>query len=56
MNIHEVARYLGMSVRTVYRLVKKGDLRAYKVGSVWRFSKQDLDAMLARLASREPQD
>ena len=56
LNIHEVARYLGISIRTVYRLVSRGEHRAFKVGAVWRFSQQDLDAMLARLASREPKD
>ena len=56
LNIHAVARYLGVSIRTVYRLVRRGELRAFKVGAVWRFSQQDLDAMLARLASREAEN
>ena len=56
LNIHEVARYLGVSIRTVYRLVSSGELRAFKVGAVWRFSQQDLDAMLERLASREAEN
>ncbi len=56
LNIHEVARYLGVSIRTVYRLVRSGELRAFKVGAVWRFSKQDLDAMLGRLASKDAEN
>ena len=56
LNIHAVARYLGVSIRTVYRLVRRGELRAFKVGAVWRFSQQDLDAMLERLASREAEN
>ncbi len=51
MNIHEVARYLGVSPRTVYRLVSRGELKAYKVGSLWRFRREEVDAMLERMAS-----
>ena len=53
LNIYEVARYLGVSVRTVYRLVRRGELRAFKVGAVWRFKQEDIDEMLGRLASTE---
>ncbi len=51
MNIHEVARYLGVSARTVYRLVNRGELKAYKVDSLWRFRREEVDAMLERMAS-----
>ena len=51
MNIYEVARYLGVSPRTVYRLVNRGELKAYKVGSLWRFKREEVDAMLERMAS-----
>ncbi len=53
LNIYEVARFLGVSIRTVYRLVRRGELRAFKVGSVWRFKQDDVDEMLERLASKE---
>ena len=51
MNLYEVARYLGVSAKTVYRLVARGELKAYRVGALWRFRRDDVDAMLERLAS-----
>lgn len=40
------ATYLGLSQRTVYKLVDEGRLRSYKLGRVFRFRKADLDAYL----------
>ena len=34
----EVAQYLGKSVPTVYRLVRRKKLRASKIGGEWRIS------------------
>ncbi len=33
LNVYEVARYLGVSIKTVYRLVSRGELEAVSVGS-----------------------
>lgn len=52
MNIHEVARYLGVSVRTVYRLVQRGELRGAKEGSVWRFRREEVEAYVDRVTKR----
>ncbi len=34
MGVPEAAEYLGVVIRTVYRLIDTGDIRAYKVGRV----------------------
>jgi excisionase family DNA binding protein len=42
----QVAEFLSVDVVTVRRLVSRGELAAYRVGSEYRFSRQDLDAYL----------
>lgn len=37
MTVGEVATYLAVHERTVYRLVKEGHMPAYRVGGQWRF-------------------
>jgi PTS system nitrogen regulatory IIA component len=44
--IEEVSELLRVSVYTVRRWIKEGDLPAYKVGRGWRISESDLDAWL----------
>jgi len=44
----EVLGYLRVTSRTIYRLIKAGDLPAVRVGRQWRFRQSDLDAWLNR--------
>jgi excisionase family DNA binding protein len=44
----EVLGYLQVNLRTVYRLIKSGQLPAVRVGRLWRFRKRDVDAWLDR--------
>jgi len=39
MSVQQVADYLGVSTRVVYRLIRSGQVRAFKVGGRWRISK-----------------
>lgn len=39
----EAAKYLGLHLLTIYRLIKKGGLPAFKIGGQWRFKKDLLD-------------
>ena len=52
LTITEVARYLQVVPLTVYRAIDRGDLRAVKVGRVWRIRREDLQAYVDRAASR----
>jgi excisionase family DNA binding protein len=47
MRPKEAAKYLGLHLITVYRLIKKGELPGFKVGGQWRFKKDLLDAWIA---------
>jgi len=40
------AKYLGFHLVTIYRLLKKGEVPATKIGGQWRFKKDVLDAWL----------
>ena len=46
MTLAEVAAYLRLSKDTVYRMASAGKLPASKVGSQWRFRKNDVDQWL----------
>ncbi len=48
LTIKEVAQFLSLSEKTIYRLVKTGTLPALKVGGQWRFEQKILDAWVAR--------
>ena len=43
LTIAEVADYLRVTEKTVYRLLAKRDIPAFKVGGSWRFKKDVLD-------------
>ena len=43
MIIGEVADYLKVTERTIYRLAGSKQIPAFKVGGSWRFSKADID-------------
>lgn len=46
MTVEELARHLRVTNRTIYRLLKKGDIPAVKVGHKWRFDKDAIDGWL----------
>ncbi len=46
MTLEEVARYLRVSERTVKEWVNAGELPGGKLGSAWRFRKQEIDTWL----------
>ena len=47
MTPREAAHYLSVHVRTIYRLARKGEIPARKVGGSWRFKKDTLDGWLS---------
>jgi excisionase family DNA binding protein len=49
----DLARYFGVSVDTIERLVKAGELAAVRVGSQVRFTLEDVDGFIARHRTRE---
>ncbi len=43
MTVKEVSDYLRVNPSTLYRLLKRGILPAFKVGSDWRFDVEAID-------------
>jgi len=46
MTVRDVAGYLNVDEKTVYRLAKRGDLPGFKVAGAWRFKRSDLDSWI----------
>lgn len=43
MTVKDVASYLKLNERTVYRLATSAKIPAFKVGTSWRFKRVDLE-------------
>jgi PTS system nitrogen regulatory IIA component len=47
LTIRQLAEYLMVSEKTVYRMLDRHQLPAMRVGAQWRFRRQDIDAWVA---------
>ena len=43
MTIKQVAEYLKVSPRTIYKLVKTGGIPTFKIMNMWRFEQSKID-------------
>lgn len=43
LTLTEVAAYLRVTKRTLYRLAQEGQLPAFKLGGTWRVRREELD-------------
>ena len=50
--LDEVANYLKVGKRTIYRLVAEKKIPAFKVGGAWRFTRADIDQWIREQARR----
>lgn len=46
--IKQVAEYLKVTERTIYRLAAARKIPAFKVGGTWRFSRADIDRWISQ--------
>ena len=46
MTVEELGKYLRFTRKTLYRLLKQGDIPAIKIGNKWRFDKAAIDRWL----------
>jgi len=53
LTIKDVAQYLKVNERTIYRLAASGDIPAFKVGNSWRFKREDLEDWMERQRNRK---
>lgn len=53
LTLDEVANYLKVSTRTVYRLAQKGEIPAFKLGGTWRFRRTELDSWVVESINKK---
>tara|TARA_A100001037_G_scaffold302146_1_gene333136 strand:- start:27 stop:560 length:534 start_codon:yes stop_codon:yes gene_type:complete len=46
LSVSQLASYLGMAERTIFLWAQQNKLPAFKLGSMWRFRRSDIDAWL----------
>jgi excisionase family DNA binding protein len=52
LTLEEVASYLRVHPSTIYRLLRKRQLPAFKLGSDWRFNRESIDQWSAQAENR----
>ena len=52
LTLGEVSSYLKLHKATVYKMAQTGKIPALKVGKVWRFKREKLEAWLERQEDR----
>ena len=52
LTIKDVADYLKVNDRTIYRLAASGELPGFKVGNSWRFKQSELEQYIASQHNR----
>ncbi len=48
MTVRQVADYLNVNEKTVYRLAQRRELPAFKVAGAWRFKREDIEIWIER--------
>jgi excisionase family DNA binding protein len=48
MTIKDIAEYFKITEKTAYRFASEGKIPGFKVGSAWRFKKEEIDAWIKR--------
>ena len=48
LTLDELAEYLKLSRTKLYRMAQKGEIPASKVGSQWRFDREEIDAWMKK--------
>jgi excisionase family DNA binding protein len=46
LTVRQVADYLNVAPKVIYRLVQRGDLPGFKVAGTWRFKRSDIDGWI----------
>jgi excisionase family DNA binding protein len=54
LTIKQVAEYLKVTERTIYRLAAAKKIPAFKVGGTWRFSLADIESWIREQSSLGP--
>jgi excisionase family DNA binding protein len=53
LTLEEVAQFLHVHPSTVYRLLKRRSIPAFKIGSDWRFNQESIERWVKKLEAGE---
>ncbi|MBI5233967.1 MAG: helix-turn-helix domain-containing protein [Deltaproteobacteria bacterium] len=53
LDVHEVAKYLGLAEMTIYRKIREGELPAVRIGRKWKFPQDLIDNWLREKAGMD---
>lgn len=56
MTIRELAAYLKMAEKTLYRLAGEGTVPGFKVGGSWRFRKGEIDRWIIKQEQKKTEE
>lgn len=48
LTAYEAMDYLGVGENTLYRLLKSGELGAFRIGKIWKIPRKELDKYIDR--------
>lgn len=54
MTLKQIAEYLRLNQRTIYKWAQEGKIPASKLGSTWRFRKSEIDLWVERHKNVRP--
>ena len=52
MTAYEAMDYLGIGENTMYRLLKSGELGAFRIGRIWKIPRKELDKYIDKCVER----
>ena len=52
MTAYEAMDYLGIGENTLYKLLKSGDLGAFRIGRIWKIPRKELDKYIDKSVER----
>jgi excisionase family DNA binding protein len=52
MTLDEVAAFLQVHPSTIYRLLKRHEIPAFKMGSEWRFNRESIERWIQALEAK----
>jgi excisionase family DNA binding protein len=52
MTLDEVAAFLQVHPSTIYRLLKRHEIPAFKMGSEWRFNRESIESWIQALEAK----
>ena len=52
LTAHEAMNYLGIGENSIYRLLKSGELGAFRIGKIWKIPRKELDKFINKSVER----